>query len=89
MIKKDKIFVRLGDIAKELGISQRSLERFISKRNGVVPGRYQMPDTKAYIYDANEFISYFKLCLKRPEKKTFVVNMQKKDDHFKYQVKIN
>jgi hypothetical protein len=68
MTKKDQIFVRLGDVAKELGISQRSLERFISNRNGQVKGRYQMPDTKAFIYDSNEFISFFKSCLRTPNK---------------------
>lgn len=58
------IYVRLGGIAKQLGISKRSLERFISNRNGTVPGRYQMPDTKAFIYNAAEFITFFNAQLK-------------------------
>ena len=53
------IYVRLGNIAQQLGISKRSLERFISNRNGIVSGRYQMPDSKSFIYNAAEFISYF------------------------------
>ena len=27
-----------------------------------------MPDTKAFIYDSNEFISFFKSCLRTPNK---------------------
>jgi hypothetical protein len=63
-MKKDSekikpIYVRLGNIAQQLGISKRSLERFISERNGNVFGRYQMPDRKSFIYNAAEFITYF------------------------------
>jgi len=60
------IYVRLGNLAQQLGISKRSLERFISRRKGIVPGRYQMPDNKSFIYNAAEFIKYFNNQLRSP-----------------------
>jgi hypothetical protein len=71
------IYVRLGKIAQQLGISKRSLERFISERNGNIPGRYQMPDRKSFIYNAAEFITYFNSQLITPNQLTKPIDLFK------------
>jgi hypothetical protein len=71
------IYVRLGKIAQQLGISKRSLERFISERNGNIPGRYQMPDRKSFIYNAAEIITYFNSQLITPNQLTKPVDLFK------------